>query len=666
MVYEPAHPVVAAGIEALCRASRSIRDPVRMLVSPLLLSVQGAPLEPAANYEALAQHLHRRGVAGIEFRGSLSMEVARRILDALFGRDRAGPADNEPLAARLNKLGEGAIHAHQISAHSVQLCALPSSGDSPGDGQSATVLASASVQGTRDGGGSSTADRGLPHAAVAAYRRCVDRGEMGTQSGALHALQKSFTNLSRDQREELVNALGTDPSVAFDDAAGILSLLPVDQLARSIEVLKREDSRLSATSLRLLKRLAVLAVGDQSELSRLAGVAEQWSQAADQAAESALSEATATLLRRLLDTEIRSTEYNELLVELSREGAVAHERGPLMLRAADELTQVDARASESICEILRQGVGDPEDRVDMVRQLAERGRNLAAAGTLDSVVCILEALDSLERGPSGAEDRPAARELMEKAAEEQWLERAIGARGEAATIKAALARRGLEGARAATTLARSVLFCRTDHAWKTLAAQIEAYPAEEARAGLEAGVRADVRVGCALVDLVERFCPADPIALFKDGIVHSDREHRIAACRAMARLVSAWPRDLCVRCMLDADPEVRRITIWKIAGQRDRCTTVLINALSGLVGRRVTSELAAQIKSALDSDVRGWVTSRLGWCLLTHALFPMRARNGWAVAAALRGRNSSLLGWSALAAWYISPFRLLARKGGRA
>jgi len=667
LLYEPSHPAVASSIDELCRASRIADQFVWVQVDAGVLVMSGRALEPVSDFQGFAQFLHRASIAGLEFCGELQPAIVRAALLAMKQhRQEAGAGDGR-LADRLNEAGQGVLLAHEISASAVKLS--PLSRSATARKISFAVLATAGIGAGAtggSGGAGGAAAAALSRAAAGDFRQCLGaaRGKEASPS-PMASLQQAFAELSPAQRAELITGLGDDENVSFDEAAGILALLPVEQMTSFIDVLMRKDSHLSTTSLRLLKRLANLSLGSKTDMGRLAQIAEQWTHKLDaNGTDHDLAEATATLLRKLNTTETKSEEYTELLRELSQAGSATP--SGMVLKAADEEAQVGGRTAECICEVLRNGVGDPEERVAMLRQLAERGRALAAAGNMDSVFSILQLAEELVRAPMTPSDCGPARELGGSARREEWVERVLGSCSDTELIQAALTRRELKGQAAADALVRAVAYCGTPARKQALMSVIETLPAEEVAQAIREAIKIDAVVGEALGELVRQRCPGDYVALFKSGVVHQDRRQRMAAHLALARLVPTWPHDLCVRGMLDSDSEVRFITIEQLARQRDRSARILVDRLAGATGgSAIASDEAARIKEAVAADRRPWVTRRLATRLIGASVAPQRAQRGCDLAEALRGRRS-LLGWTARVAWLLSPFRWLRAKGRKA
>ena len=647
-LYDSSHPAFASKLQELSRATGEATEPVRILVEPTWLVVEAQTLEPKSHYESFAEHLHRQGVAALEVRAPLTTAVAGRLLEALRRRARLEGEDDEELASRINASAEGAIVAHQISAHAVQLATVTN--DRPERDVSAFAeLAEASIRGQ-------TAARALqadqPQTALT-----------GEREAELNAVANQFASMSPEQRQRLLTSLEAGPDVDPEQISSVLAVPAAQEVAASIQALQQDHSVLSETSLMLLKRLATLARDSRSDIHTLAKVAEQWSKSRDKQTEDAIDSAASTtlLLKQLITTETRSSEYRGLLNELSRGGVDNGVR--IDMDVAAELAQVPARAVQGVCESLRHRLGTDEERAAMLDQLIERGRPLAAAGDVDSVMGLLEIAESLEQSPKLPADPQAARRFLQRVAEDDWLAKSIAACSDDGALVNVIQRRRLDSRSAARLLVRATSHAATAAHRARIMRWIESLPGDDARDAICEAVRQDACMADPLHSLLQRFCTGAPFDLLGDGVKHADVQKRTAAFRSLSRFSAAWPADLCIRGMIDASDDVRRITAAKIAEQRDLSTSLLIKRLAGSIGPvPVRTDEAARLAAILQADDRAWIAAELARALIVIALTPSRQGAGDAIAQTLAKRPPrNMLTRAASLLWSLSPMRLLRR-----
>lgn len=660
-LYDPAHPSVAARVSELCAATHALRAPLRVLIEPCRMLVEGTPLEPHEFFAPLAAALNRQAIAALDIFGGLDADTAAALLQAILDRQRGRPVEVD-LAAHLGTMSKGRVRAHRFAAQSIYV--RTGSNTQPDDQPSAmAAIAAASANGMPSRGvpqplSGGAAGPGQPGAepspipddlVVAMQQSANPQLPAAARSLAVESFQETLGKLSANSREQLMHALASDPRVRFDDAVDFLSLAPLEDLTRSIDVLQREDSRVSETSLLLLRRLANLAVGSPSELKKLTSIAEHWSRSQD-ADEGALENAATmtTLLKQLMSKETQSAEYWALLQELGA-GTGTAASGAIVQRVGDDLALVSARAVECTCDVLRIGIGDADDRCKMLGALAGSARRLAGAGALDAVLSILSVADEIDRNGSTVEEKAAAQSLLGTASDEGWLSRALGMCADESVIRQTLERRGLSPSDAANLLLSARRYARTNAQRQTHGRVLERFDADVVRDALAAAIPQDVAIAAANSELFAQHFSDEYLRLLRPALVHKDAAQRLIAYRLLDQLKFQWPQDLRIRGLLDADEAVRQLTISKLAADREDGVDLMIDRVAGRLGgpRPSASELGL-LSSSIDADGRPQVTQRLARRLMRNAFSPSRSRAAGALVQLVSKRPRTALSGLAL------------------
>lgn len=128
------------------------------------------------------------------------------------------------------------------------------------------------------------------------------------------------------------------------------------------------------------------------------------------------------------------------------------------------------------------------------------------------------------------------------------------------------------------------------------------------------------------------------------------------------RLGVEWRDDLYVRGALDEDEQVRLATIRATARSDDRHARLLIDRLAGRIGSATCTDAEVEaLQVALKSERGGGVTTRIALTLCMLSLWPMRVRDGRALAESLRVRPRTAMSVIALTLCLLSPLQIMHR-----
>ncbi|HWB18946.1 MAG TPA: hypothetical protein VG711_01500 [Phycisphaerales bacterium] len=685
-LYEPSHPVVKSRLKEFSEATQALTKPLRLLVEPTHIVCDNATLGPEDFFRGLAETLHRQGLAAVEFQGAMNEQQSEQFMRILHAskaqiadytggseevEEAKGLGSEQSLAEHIGSGCGGKVRAFQLSAHAVRLKAAGTSGKEEVEQSFSAVAASciANVGGDLQTG---FADETMTPTAMdmaATYRQMQCEGVASQKASSKSRIAQLYNSLTEEQKRDLVENLRTNGEIKFEEATGILTLLPLEEMTRAIGVLQRSDSTMSKNSLMLLKRLSGLALGSKTELSRLARVAEDWSSASsdDREGEPKMAETMAQLLKQVSDVETRSTEYTDMLRQLA-ETAVEGDEG-LSLRMAEEMAQVSVRAVESVCEVLRKGVGDSEERRAILGELEERGQEVAQKGGLDAVMDILEVTRDIERAPKSVEERAAAQKLLSQAERQVWLAQALSAYADEGLVARVVASCTNGDEESVRVLAYAAVHSRSKDAKSMFERMVSQRPAAVVDSVLTKIVAEEPATMETLSEWVVRFCRNSYLDLLRPGLTSVDERVRIAAYRALTKVQESWPRDLAIRGLSDMHPVIRRMTENEIGRQKDSRMMLLVDRLAGQLGiAEVSRAEAAHLEALIRADTSQLITARLAFRLMTCAVMPSSGEGGGRMLVdLLKQRPKMLVSVLARAMWKLSPVRWMAgRKGGTA
>jgi hypothetical protein len=671
-LYGPAHPIVAQRLSDFCQATVGLASPLRLYAEPGRVVCAGQALNPSDLFAPLASAFQRAGLAIMDIRGQVHLQQAQELLALLSAAQVAAVGAPDVPAAVAQATG-GSVRVFTISAEHLRLRAMSPGAACDEPANRRTISLHELHQSNSGPRGNSAAgapvlngsfDSVTDIAVGAVLESCVASQGRSPDGADLETIRAAVERLSPDQRRELLEALGCESNVAFDDAARILSLMPVRDVRDAIAVLERPDSRLSSTALMLLRRLAHLTLGSDLDLGRLARVAEDW--AADQAVpgeDAGLAQTTAELLKRLNDTEFRSQEYSDLLQQLSAEPAT--EQSMTCALAADDLAQSAQRVIEVVCESLL----CPEVELDAagpLRFLRDRCGSIADAGDLDLVRRVLAIAEGL-RGPTRPETtRKIAGTLIEAAASERWTARALSSiAGEDQVRSAISALRTTENSGADAYVA-ALSLTRSRRRYRTLATCRDLFSPGELERSIAGCIATAPHSAAALAPFIHETAAERLITLLTPALLHAESTVRQTAFAALEQLGVEWRDDLYVRGALDDDELVRLAAIRAIARRDGRHVRILIDRLAGRIGScACTPQEREAVHQVLATALGSRVTRRLALTVCMLAIWPMGAGDSRPLEAALRARPRTALSRAALLLALVSPVQIAHRLWNR-
>lgn len=660
-LYGLEHKVTRARLVELAAASSGGAPPITWHVEPGRVVLDGEALEPGALFAPVAHLLQSLGLASLELRAPLSTPVAAALLNVLV---RAEANSSEPgVLARL--VGQSTGDAVRVRGYSAGALHFQAAGGPARTGEASPSFHQMNLAGpvVRTGAGEDgMPNKGPIHDVLTLFRQHRSTAPAGAGRPADCPVREAIAGLEEPDRRTLLDLLGAGGSMPFDDAAGLLSLMPADQVAEAIRVLERRDAKPSVTGLMVLRRLSRVSLGNPAEFNRLASVANGWAgRGADQEGHAqgpqhsrqesqALAGMTATLLTRMSQTEFRPEEYTRLLEELIN--TPEQLAMGISVAMADDVSQARLRAFEVTCEAMESAGSVPPPDSHPLRLLLRTGGAVADLGRADLMMRALKiAAKTPSSGkPDGGDNDALA--LTQTAEVERWLPRALAMCGDAAMVREAI------GALGAPTKGAEVLvtaLTMTSAAWRRraimecaweLGAAVLAGPARRA-------VLVDPEVAPRLTDLVRDVCTDRAIEIFEPALHHTDQACRRRAFEALAEVGVAWPRDVCRRGLSDPCEAVRMATIGAIGLTPGPSTRLVVDRLAGdFAAARVTPAEAARLTRAIEANQTRAITNYLAWKVVVRALFRRPGVDLGALAIPLRARGRTVL---SLVAMWVCP-----------
>jgi len=668
-LYDGAHQAVRHRIREFCTATKAHGAAACYQTERGRMTVDGKALEPIELFAPFSAALQRAGLLGLEIRGAIEPAQAQALL-ALLGEAKVDDLQAlGSLPKRISKATSGRIRAHRLSVETLRLRAiLP--GKAPQE--SRDLRLHDMNQGTADSiepgerRGQSRRPTDPIQRVVDASVRVAHAAASGTRAeDDLAAIHEVIDRLNTSDRRQLLQALAADDRVPFESAMQVLSLMPVKDVADAIRVLERGDSRLSEPALMLMRRLATLSVGSDVDLDRLTRVAEKW--AADESEEQekrSIASTTASLLQKVAECPPQSEEYSTLLEGLSSAGT--GESRVMRALVADDLARVQTRVIETMCEVISSGRTPDHDLSDSLHFLEERMGAIADRGCVDLVVRVMKLARSTPQDARNDREQRAARSLLETAATQRWLARALAGLHDAGRTRTVIERMRMDAHEAAPLFVAAVSMASTEANRSALLACRDLFETVDVKRAITIHVSDEPRSGAALVDLVEAVCPAEALDILKPTLLSGDDEIRRATFVAMGRTPTQWPKDLCVRGMMDVDEGVRVATIQAMSRWAHVAAPLLIDRLAGQFGDpAMLPDEQRAVEQAMNGDARTSVTRRMAVVLVLKSLLPVNVVDCSHLAQALRARRRTLLAGIALVVWKVSPTQWFKRRANR-
>jgi hypothetical protein len=659
-LYGLEHKITRARLLELAASTSGGVPLITWQVEPGRVMLDGEALEPGALFASVAGLLQSVGLASVEFRAPLSAPVAAALLDVLMRAETDG-SEAGAVARRVEQLTGDAVRVRGYSTGDFNFEAAVGParpGEAAPSFHEMTTAGPVSV-GT---GGNGIPTEGPVHDVLTLFKQ--HRG-----MAAAGAVREAIAGLEEPDRRTLLDLLGADGLMPFDEAAGLLSLMPADQVTEAIRVLERRDAKPSVTGLMVLRRLARVSLGNPAEFNRLGGVANGWAGGGQDDHPQGLGRdtpslagMTATLLTRMSQTEFRSEEYTRLLEELvGGPGQLAMGLGVAM---ADDVSQARARAFEVTCEAMETAAPPPDSHP--VRLFLRAGGAVADLGRADLVVRALKigARASSHGRADGADND--ARALAQTGEIERWAARAVAACGDAAMVRETLAALG-SPTQAAEVLVTALIMTSARSRRRAIMECARDLGAAALTGAAKRAVLANPELAPRLTALVRDVCADNAVEIFEPALNHTEQGCRCGAFEALAEARVTWPRDLCVRGLRDPSEAVRIATIDVIGLAPGPSTRLVVDRLAGsFATARVTPAEAGRLTRAIEADQTRELTNYLAWKVVVRALVRRPGVDLGALASPLRARGRTALSLAAMwvcPAW--APDRARATRGVR-
>ncbi|MEO1008515.1 MAG: hypothetical protein AAFX79_08105 [Planctomycetota bacterium] len=482
--------------------------------------------------------------------------------------------------------------------------------------------------------------------ATAAEHSADDADRAGDDSPLepIHWFQGQFDALSDEQRRLLFQGLAADGELPFENAAFALSQMPILNIADAIAVLRRGDAQVSETSLLLLRRLADLAVGSESDLRALASVARDWGDdEPEPGSQEDAARVAAEILERQADGEFRSRDYSELLDRALRSATVA--RTPIAIRLEDERASIAELATDIICDIAEEPASDEIDASGMYEFLTSRAAMLAESGRFDTIQRITVLATSTLRRSTTQDERDAAHRLLERARRENWLAEALARSSNAEVLAQQLERTRDDGADPVGLLLDVAERAQTTGGRAAVLQAAAGYPRDEILDGCLARAGSDADAAIGLAFLVAELDASELAAALKPALLSTDAGLREHAFRLFERLGGPWPRELCIRGLSDPLEDIRLLSAHAAMPEHE---DVLVERLCGEIGGTAPgAEEAAELARLLRRTPSAGTTNRLARSALLRLATSASTTGAEPLLATLSGRPRT--GWSTLA-----------------
>lgn len=429
---------------------------------------------------------------------------------------------------------------------------------------------------------------------LAGALRQIKRADVGTGGAAVSKLRESLAALSPELRRQLIQANVEGAERSVDDFAEVAEVLPLAETCEALASLDRTNAQISGASLRLVRRLAGLALSEPGNLQRVADLAETWSArpSGDQAPEGAF-QTLADLCREASRADFIPEEYEARLEEIAQSAGSVSQRAN-RVTTPDE-TDDDTHAAEILLDVV-EGSPSPDDAEGVLARLAAVLPAIIRAGRPD-LVC---------RGAAFARAHPSSNAAdPADASDPRSMLTNPGALTDAiAHCRSESALRGQGGTLLAawggspTDLVAAILASKPTPAARHLARDLvrEALDATGLAVLAELGSRHPT-VLRDFEDLIAALGPDGAFDVVRASLAGSNGRADDAVFAVAEMLPFRWPDTLILRALINTDPRVRAAGVRHVVSHAPEAAPLVFQQLAG-----------AHAEAAPDHDERAeWI-----------------------------------------------------------